>query len=147
MNMNRCKWCGETPVLAGGVGSSNIDCPKGGYSLVACVNEDCVEMPVTSGGNGAWHDDKEAVEEWNTNNKKYVKLVVKPTVDSWFKPNTEVWCYDAPRRITIKEWNGWVESGMVLVRGIRPNGKIDGESCSIDEFIITETNSDIKLAL
>lgn len=79
--------------------------------------------------------------------QQYVKLTARP--DTWFKAGAEVWHYDAPRRLTLAEWNGWAWTKAVLVRGIRvcedndnENGmgckpgeeRVDGEYCSIDEF-------------
>lgn len=77
----------------------------------------------------------------------YVKLTARP--DTWFKPGTEVYDYDAEpaRRLTLDEWNEWLKSGIVLVSGTRiienpdseGGGQIgeerqDGECCGCDEF-------------
>ena len=66
-----------------------------------------------------------------------VKLTAKP--NTWFKAGTEVFHYDQySKRITLEEYNDWVKSGVILVRGIRvcETGEEteDGELCSLDEF-------------
>ena len=83
---------------------------------------------------------------------KYVKLIAKK--DTWFKEGTEVFHYDydynEKRRISLNEWEGCLDVGLVMVRGIRiceeGNGevenlgykvgeeRIDGEACHPDEF-------------
>jgi len=87
--------------------------------------------------------------------QQYVKLTARP--NTWFKAGTEVWHYDAPRRLTLAEWEAWVKDGMVLATGIRvcedndnENGmgckpgdeRVDGESCSPDEFDVEIVNED-----
>ncbi len=77
----------------------------------------------------------------------YVKLIAKP--DTWFKPFTEVYHYDAApaRRLTVDEWSAAVCEDSVCVRGLRVNehpraeggGTVgdeyeDGEYCQCDEF-------------
>jgi hypothetical protein len=67
---------------------------------------------------------------------KYVKLTVKEP-SHWFKPGTEVYDYnedyDLKKRITLEEWEKSAGKG-ICVRGMMPNGDIDGEFCSNDEF-------------
>ena len=73
---------------------------------------------------------------------KYVKLTAKK--GTWFKEGTEVYQYDIcdwdkRERLTLDEWNMWVESGLTCVRGItifegETEECVDGETCGIDEF-------------
>jgi len=67
---------------------------------------------------------------------KYVKLTVKDP-SPWFKPGTEVFDYnehyDLKKRVTLKEWEESAGKG-ICVRGMMPDGTIDGEFCSNDEF-------------
>lgn len=73
---------------------------------------------------------------------KYVKLVAKK--DTWFSEGTEVYQYDITdwnkrERLTLDEWNMWVESGIVCVRGTKifdnsTEACFDGENCGINEF-------------
>ncbi len=82
---------------------------------------------------------------------KYVKLIARP--NTWFKEGTEVFDYDSDyedaKRLTLEEWNKWLESGIICVRGIRVcesvneltevgEEYIDGESCGCREFDVTE---------
>ena len=73
----------------------------------------------------------------------HVKLTTKQ--DGWFKPGTEVFHYDEPRRISAAEWEQCLLDGHVLCRGVRVcqfhselheigDEYEDGESCTIDEF-------------
>jgi hypothetical protein len=72
---------------------------------------------------------------------KYVKLTVKAP-SSWFKEGTEVYAYDSDyqdkKRITLEEYHKWVNDPAIikgiLVRGVLPDGIVDGEFCELDEF-------------
>jgi hypothetical protein len=71
-----------------------------------------------------------------------VKMVVKDEPDSWFKPGTEVWDENTGARFTEEEYNDWIGSGNIVVRGIRVSEADgteykDSELCGFDEFDIT----------
>ena len=82
---------------------------------------------------------------------RYVKLIAKYDPDGWFKPGTEVFHYDEPRRISAVEWAEWVSHGFVLCRGVRRcqfhselheigDEYEDGENCLIEEFEVEFVN-------
>ena len=80
---------------------------------------------------------------------QYVKLTALP--NTWFKEGTEVYDYDSryreKKRYTLKEFEEWKPSNIILGRGIRVTESPlegedlivgeeyeDGEACGIDEF-------------
>lgn len=73
---------------------------------------------------------------------RQVRMVVKDEEDSWFKPGTEVWNEDTRSRFTESEYNEWIDSGSIVVRGFRVSEADgteyeDSELCGFDEFDIT----------
>jgi hypothetical protein len=68
---------------------------------------------------------------------KYVKLTVKDP-SPWFKPGTQVYDYNSDysskKHITLEDWEKYDMGWGICVRGMLPNGEIDGELCSKDEF-------------
>jgi hypothetical protein len=91
---------------------------------------------------------------------KYVKLIAKP--DTWYKEGTEVFYDDSSikepnvpiKRITKEEfenklkeeWNYGCMVGLRIptyeseIKIFGTNDRIDGESCSLDEFEVIETD-------
>ena len=64
------------------------------------------------------------------NKMEYIKLTARP--NTYYDVGTEVFDYDG-KRFTKGEWELWLESGIVCVRGY-VNGYTDGETSTIDEF-------------
>jgi hypothetical protein len=83
----------------------------------------------------------------------FIKLVSKK--DEWFVEGTEVWDEDTDLRFKIRDFQKWVSSKMIVGRGLRikesdsesqsaaiGEAYIDGEYCSLDEFVISVVSDD-----
>ena len=98
---------------------------------------------------------------------KYVKLTVKP--DTWYVEGTEVWSEDTDVRLTVEEYEKWIDTDaypehkgppfIICVVGIRKldnnfpyereykekhgvDFRIDGEMCSGTEFDVEFVDDD-----
>jgi len=60
----------------------------------------------------------------------HIKLIAKPGF--YYDEGTEVYNYEG-ERFRKDEWENWVKSGIVCVRGYR-NGEEDGDCSIIEEF-------------
>ncbi len=69
--------------------------------------------------------------------KQRIILTVK-SPSPWFKEGTEVYDYDydysEKQRMTFADFLLHKKTGSVLVRGVMPDGSIDGEYCSVNDF-------------
>jgi hypothetical protein len=82
----------------------------------------------------------------------FIKLVSK---GEWFKEGTEVWDEDTDLRFRIRDYQTWICGRAIVARGLRikesdsesrsaaiGEAYIDGEYCSLDEFVISVVSDD-----